>query len=314
MTREPVRAPGAPRLDSRKVLAAIAFHLAALLAPWTFTWAGLILLLTLNLLVGQLGISLGNHRLLAHRSYQVARPLRYLFAFWGVLAYQAGPLTWCAIHRLHHRHSDRDDDPQMSHRSLAWSHYLWTLMREWPGLETPEDVRRVTRDLQREPILQFLERHFHVINLLVALGLFGLGWVLGGWRLGLSLLVWGFFLRVVVSLHLTFLSNSVNHRWGYRNYETRDNSRNCWWVALLSFGEWHNNHHQQASSAAFGHRWFEIDTSYLLIRTLERVGLASRVVRPRSGHLPRPEDHLGEETPEWARSEPVDAGTASTAS
>jgi stearoyl-CoA desaturase (delta-9 desaturase) len=105
--------------------------------------------------------------------------------------------------------------------------------------------------------------------------------VTAGRSLGLSLLVWGFVLRVVVGWHATFLSNSVTHRWGYRNYETPDNSRNCWWVALLSFGEWHNNHHQQAGSAAFGHRWFELDTSYLLVRGLEWVGLASRVVRMR---------------------------------
>jgi len=278
--RTPTRVLAAPQLDPRKIGVAIALHLGALLAPWTFSWEGLIALLTLNLLIGLLGISLGNHRLLAHRSYHVGKPLRYFFAFWGVLAYQVGPLTWCAIHRLHHKHSDREEDPQMSHSSLAWSHYLWILVREWPGLETPDDVGRVTRDLQREPVLWFFERHFHAINLLVALGLFGLGWALDSRQLAISLLVWGFFLRVVVGNHLTFLSNSVNHRWGYRNYETRDNSRNCWWVALLSFGEWHNNHHRAATSAAFGHRWFEIDVSYYLICGLERMGLASRVVRP----------------------------------
>lgn len=281
MTSEPARASSAPRIDPRKASVAITFHLASLLAPWTFTWEGLILLLTMNVLVGQLGISLGNHRLLAHRSYHLGKPLRYLFAFWGVLAYLEGPLTWCAIHRLHHKHSDRDEDPQMSHRSLAWSHYLWSLVREWPSLTTPEDYRRVTQDLQHEPVLLFLERCFHGINIAVALGLFGIGWGTCGWLFGLSLLVWGFFLRIVAGWHATYLSNSVSHRWGYRNYDTHDNSRNCWWVALLSFGEWHNNHHQQASSAAFGHRWFEVDTSYLLIRGLERMGLASRVVQPR---------------------------------
>ena len=270
-----------PPIDLRKAAVAIAFHLAALLAPWTFTWEGLAALLFGNLLVGQLGVSLGNHRLLAHRSYHVGGPLRYFFAFWGVLAFLEGPLTWCASHRLHHGHADREGDPQMSHRSLAWSHFLWILVRDRPGLGAG-DVRRITRDLQREPVLRFMERHFLGINAAVALGLLGAGWAFGGWPLGLSLLVWGFFLRVVVGWHVLFLSNSVGHRWGYRNYETDDGSRNCWWVALLSFGEWHNNHHRQASSAAFGHRWFEADSTYFLIRVMERAGLATRVVRPRS--------------------------------
>jgi stearoyl-CoA desaturase (delta-9 desaturase) len=264
-------------------LAAVAavLHLGAVCAFWWFTWAGLVAFLVMWVVVGQFGIGLGYHRLLCHRSYQVPGPLRCLLALLGVLAFQGGPLTWCAIHRLHHRHSDSEDDPQMSHHSFWWSHMLWALVDEMVGLSTPADVRRVTADLQREPFLQFLERWQGAVHVAQGLALLLGGWAFGDWGLGVSLLLWGFFLRATVGLHTTFLVNSINHHHGYRNYATDDNSRNCWWVALLTFGEgWHNNHHAQPRSAAHGHRWFEVDTSYALIRLMEWLGLASRVVRP----------------------------------
>jgi stearoyl-CoA desaturase (delta-9 desaturase) len=275
--------PATTRIHSGKAAAMAAFHLAALLSPLFFTWEGLAVFLLL-VGAGQLGINLGYHRLICHHGYRAAWPLRLLFGLVGVLACMGGPLTWCAIHRLHHRHSDRDEDPQASQHSFWWSHLLWTLVRQMRGLATPEDVRRVTRDLQRERALLWLERYAHVINAAFALGLLGAGWWAGGWFLGVSLLVWGFFLRVVIGWHATFLVNSINHHYGYRNYDTADNSRNCWWVALLTFGEgWHNNHHHQPRCAAHGHRWFEVDISYLMIRGLEWIGLASDVVRPQRG-------------------------------
>jgi stearoyl-CoA desaturase (delta-9 desaturase) len=134
-----------------------------------------------------------------------------------------------------------------------------------------------------------MERYFVALNGVFAVILFLVGWQMGGVSLAISLLVWGFFLRVVCCWHLTFLVNSVSHRWGHVNYETRDNSRNCWWVALVTFGEgWHNNHHRYPRCAAHGHRWFEVDSSYTIIRLLEHLGLACKVIRhPLS---PRPGD------------------------
>jgi stearoyl-CoA desaturase (delta-9 desaturase) len=270
------------RIHPGKAAAMAFFHLAALLCFVFFTWEGLAVFLLLVVLVGQVGIGLGYHRLICHRSYRAAGPLRPLLGLLGVLNCMGGPLTWCAIHRLHHRHSDRDEDPQASHRSFWTSHLLWTLARQMPGLTTSEEIRQVTRDLAREPAMLWLERYAYALNVAFALVLLAAGWLVGGWFLGVSLLVWGFFVRIVAGWHATFLVNSINHHVGYRNYQTDDNSRNCWWVALLTFGEgWHNNHHHQPRSAAHGHRWFEVDASYLLIRGLEAVGLASEVVRPR---------------------------------
>jgi stearoyl-CoA desaturase (delta-9 desaturase) len=259
----------------------IAVHLGALLAPWTFSWAGLGTAVGLVLLTGPLGVGVGYHRLLCHRGFRTTGLLRSAFALLGVLALQCGPLTWCGIHRLHHRHADGALDPQSSRRGSLWAHLLWTVADHLSAPTTRRDILRITRDLQREPVLRWLERFFHAVNVVFFLGLFSLGWASGGVSLAASLFVWGFFVRVVYVWHITFLVNSVGHRWGYRNYPCADNSRNCWWVALLTFGEgWHNNHHHHPRCAAHGHRWFEVDATFQVIRLLEWLGLAHEVIRP----------------------------------
>jgi stearoyl-CoA desaturase (delta-9 desaturase) len=267
------------RVHAGLAAASIAFHLTALLAPWTFTWAGLATAAALVLLTGALGIGLGYHRLLCHRSLRTGRLLRGVFALLGVLAFQWAPLTWCAHHRLHHRHSDSDDDPQLANRGFLWAHILWVIVRHPDQQANHARHVRITRDLRQEPLLCFLERYFFVVNALLVMGLFVVGWLTGGMALAISLVVWGFFLRVLYCWHVTLLVNSINHRWGYRNYASADNSRNCWWVALLTFGEgWHNNHHHRPRCAAHGHRWFEIDLTFEMIRVLRWCGLARDVV------------------------------------
>jgi stearoyl-CoA desaturase (delta-9 desaturase) len=153
---------------------------------------------------------------------------------------------------------------------------------------------RYVRDLLRDPFYLRLERNafwlaiygLHALVFLLAGTLAGWAWtgtLLGGVQLGLSILVWGVFVRTVFVLHGTWAVNSITHVWGYRNYETTDNSRNSFLVALLAHGEgWHNNHHADQRAASHGHRWWEFDMSWWVIRFLEMIGLAKNVVRPRS--------------------------------
>jgi stearoyl-CoA desaturase (delta-9 desaturase) len=140
-------------------------------------------------------------------------------------------------------------------------------------------VEHYAPDLLRDRGMVFLDRTFLVWHIVLGLGLYGLGHLAWGPAVGVSMLVWGMFVRLVWVLHVTWLVNSASHMWGYRNYETKDDSRNLWWVGLLAFGEgWHNNHHAFQRMARHGHRWWEIDLTYYVILLLERLGLAWNVV------------------------------------
>src|SRR5262249_35485622 len=159
------------RVSICRLAASLAFHGVAFLALWTFTPAGVTTAALLFLLTGLFGIGLGYHRLLCHRSFHTTPWLRYSFAFLGVLAFQKGPLTWCAIHRLHHRHSDTDQDPQMSGRGFLWTHILWVLADLDGGLLSGQSLA-VVNDLRRDPVLSWMERSYYAVNALFALGLF----------------------------------------------------------------------------------------------------------------------------------------------
>jgi stearoyl-CoA desaturase (delta-9 desaturase) len=169
------------RIDRGRAVAFLAVHALALLAPFTFTWAGLTAALLLLFATGQLGVCLGYHRLLAHRGFATPSVLRYLLAILGTLALQGGPLTWCAIHRRHHRHADHPADPQQSHSWFLRSHFLWTLA---PLLGHGEEFRKIVRDLERETLLRWLERSGYALNVVVALALFVAGWGSADWRSG----------------------------------------------------------------------------------------------------------------------------------
>lgn len=253
----------------------ILLHVSLLLVPFTYTHQGLFLMLGLYFVTICLGITLGYHRLFAHRSYKTFKPVSYVLAFFGCLAFQRGPIWWTACHRLHHGKVDTELDPHSPKHNFIWAHMLWPFFRN-PELEgLKQNTIGLARDIALDPGMQFLEKNYTAINTLFLFTLFGAGYIAGGMKLGLSFFVWGGLLRIVLCLHFTWLVNSVSHTWGYRNYPTNDQSRNNWLVALLTYGEgWHNNHHADARAARNGHFWYEIDITYYLIKFMNCIGLA----------------------------------------
>ncbi len=255
-------------------------HLGALLAllPGFRNGPAMAIAFVLYFVTGCLGVTLGYHRLISHRSFRTPQWLEYLLLLCGTLSCQHGPITWVGLHRHHHRYSDQDNDHHDSKKGFLWSHLLW-MFHEVPA---KAEVARFTGDIATDPVYRFCERWFLGLQLLLAVGLYAWGqaWVGNGW----SFVLWGVCLRLVVVYHVTWFVNSATHRFGYQTYESGDCSRNCWWVALLAFGEgWHNNHHAFPSSARHGLQWWELDLTWGLICLLRFLGLATRVRLPRLG-------------------------------
>lgn len=250
-----------------------AFHALALLAPWFFSWSALGVTIFLHWLFGSIGICLGYHRLLTHRSFQVPKWLEYVITTISAMALQGGPIFWVATHRLHHAHpEDEHKDPYSARRGFWWSHMLWLVYRN-EDLFDYETYKRFAPDIARDPYYQWLERYFLLLQ--IPLGL--LLYALGGW----SFVVYGIFVRSVVLWHSTWLINSATHLWGYQTFEVEDGSRNLWWAAILTYGEgWHNNHHAHPNVAPAGRRWWELDTTWWAIQVLRVFGLAQKVVMP----------------------------------
>jgi stearoyl-CoA desaturase (delta-9 desaturase) len=268
-------------------------HALALLAvlPYFFTWTGLIVCLCGLYVFGTLGINLGFHRLLTHRSFRCPRWVECTTAILGVCCLQEGPARWVAIHRKHHQQSDEQPDPHSPLVTFLWGHVGWLVVE---NLDTDSFhlLHRYSRDLAVQPFYLELERRLrwfwvYIAHTLVfaAAGL-AIGWLIspdlaGAAKFAASLVVWGVLVRTVLVWHITWSVNSLSHLWGYTSFETGENSRNNWFVALISNGEgWHNNHHGDQRSAAHGHRWYELDVTYLTIRAMQLVGLATHVMVP----------------------------------
>jgi fatty-acid desaturase len=247
-----------------------ALHIGALAAPWTFSWTGLALVLLLNWVAGSLGIGVTYHRLLTHRGFKLPKLLEYIGTFFGMLASEGGATTWVAMHRAHHTFSDRPGkDLHTPKDGFLWSHLGWIICDL--GLGSRRDLEaRYAPELVADPVHRVLNRLHVFPNILVGLALYA--W--GGW----PLVVWGVFLRMVVTLHATWFVNSAAHTWGYRTYDTPEGSMNLWWVGLVAWGEgWHNNHHAFQRSARHGLEWWEFDANWIVIRALAAVGLAKDI-------------------------------------
>jgi fatty-acid desaturase len=281
----------------RYALVVAGYHAVAMLAllPWLFNWTGVVLAVLGLYVFGTLGINLYYHRLLTHRGLTVPRPVEVVLAILGVCCVQDAPARWVAVHRRHHEHSDERPDPHSPLVSFLWGHVGWMLV-ENQDLARLGIYERYAKDIVRDRFQRRLERWYVPINLASWVVFFGAGLAAsllqGGSmaeaaQFGASVLVWGVFVRTVLVWHITWSVNSAAHLWGYRNYDTPDDSRNSAWVAFLTGGEgWHNNHHADPRSASHGHRWWEIDAVYGIIRLMGVLGLAHDIVRPRTSRRP----------------------------
>jgi stearoyl-CoA desaturase (delta-9 desaturase) len=259
----------------------LGIHAGALTAllPGTFRWSGPIVAAVVLYLTGGLGIALCYHRSLTHRGLRIRKPLEYALAVLGTLALQGDPIRWVAIHRKHHAHADVEGDPHGRNVSFRWAHVRW-LTEPNDALPTSDELVRFAPDLHAQRFYRTLG-YLHVPLQVVLAGLL---FALGGW----TWVAWGIFVRLVVSYHATWLVNSAAHSLGYRTYPTGDLSTNCWWVALISWGEgWHNNHHAFPYSARHGLRWFEFDLTWCSVRILTLLRLVDRVRIPAATALRR---------------------------
>lgn len=244
-------------------------HVGALAAPFFFTWQALGVAVLLHWFTCSIGICLCYHRCLSHRSLKLRWPARFVGLVAAALAGEGSPLRWSMVHRIHHGHSDEPGDPHSPLEGKWWSHLLWMFVRQ------PEEVndaayQQYVPDLMKDRLVMFFQRTWQWWMFGCGVGLFAVG----GW----PMLLWGLCVRMVFAYHSTWFVNSATHLWGYRNYATTDESRNLWWVALLSYGEgWHNNHHAHPRLARAGHRWWEFDPTWCVIRFLRAVGLATAV-------------------------------------
>jgi len=263
------------RVDWLRTLPYFGMHLACLAVFWVGWSPVAVAVAVAAYALRMFAITGFYHRYFSHRSFKTSRPVQFLFALLGAASVQRGPIWWAAHHRHHHVMSDQPGDPHSPVQHGFWhSHTAWFLTRE----HFPIREDRV-RDLLRYPELRFLDRFDIVVPVLFALGLFGLGAWLERVAPGLGtsagqMLVWGFFISTVVLYHATFTINSLAHRWGRRRYATRDDSRNNFWLALITFGEgWHNNHHHYPAAARQGFFWWELDITWYVLRGMAALGL-----------------------------------------
>lgn len=272
----------------------LGFHLLLPLAflPYFFSWYGVLWLPLGNYIFCTMGIGAGYHRLLTHRGYQCPAWLEYTFSLLGLCCIQDTPARWVAVHRVHHNNSDEQPDPHSPLVTWFWGHMGWLFVEnaEFGKLATFE---KYTRDLMRQPFYRWIERRYNWLWILIAHAVIitGLGAMYGAIRYGdtativqcaAQWFIWGVVVRVIYTWHITWGVNSFAHMFGYRNYETNDNSRNCWYIGLATNGEgWHNNHHADPRSAIHGHQWWEIDLTYRSLWLLEKCGLVWNIIKPR---------------------------------
>lgn len=275
---EPDACPEAmDRIDWLRAAPFILMHLACVGVIWVGVSPAALVIAGALYAVRMFAITAFYHRYFSHRTFHAPRAVQFLFALIGASCVQRGPLWWAAHHRTHHRHTDTVQDPHSPGvHGFWWSHVGWFLTRR--NFRT--DLARVP-DLAKYPELRWLDRFDVVVPVALAVGMYALGAGLQGvapelGTSGMQMVVWGFFVSTVVLFHATVTINSLAHRFGSRRFDTRDDSRNNLWLALLTFGEgWHNNHHFFPGSSRQGFRWWELDLTWYGLKAMALLGLVS---------------------------------------
>lgn len=270
-------------------------HLACLLVFWTGISPVAVAIAATTLLLRMFGLTAGYHRYFCHRAFKTTRAFQFVLASLGAAAAQMGPLWWAGHHRSHHRHSDTHADVHPpSVKGFFFAHAGWIMSRE----NKPTKMEWV-RDFAKFPELRWLDRNHYIAPIALGIALFALGAWLQGVHpaLGTSggqLVVVALFWSTTALYHLTFAVNSLGHLYGSRRYDTDDESRNLWWLALITAGEgWHNNHHRYPASERQGFYWWECDVTHYAVVVLDWLGIVWDVRGPAPAVL---EEGLREET------------------
>lgn len=275
LTKVDLSDPRSHRPAISRVIPYVILHGGCVAVIWVgWSWAAVIAAVALYV-VRMFAITGFYHRYFSHRTFRTSRPAQFAFALLGNSAVQRGPLWWAAQHRRHHAHSDQHEDPHSPREhGVYWSHFGWLTVRA--NMLTD---KKLVRDLARYPELMFLDRFDLVVPVVLALFMTALGYGLSVFapQLGtsaLQMLVWGFFISTVVLFHCTCFINSLAHVIGTRRYKTEDDSRNNFFLALLTLGEgWHNNHHRYPFAVRQGFFWWEVDITYYVLRMLSWCGI-----------------------------------------
>lgn len=274
-TSDTVLAGGEKQIDWVQNFPYLLLHLSCFAVFWVgFSWIALVVAIALYM-IRMFAITAFYHRYFSHRAFQTTRFWQFIFAVLGNSAAQRGPLWWAAYHRLHHRHTDTDNDVHSPiHHGFWWSHLWWFTTKD--TFKTP---LAEVKDFAKYSELRLLDRFSSLVPLALAAGIYGLGVLLelnvpSLNTSGVQLLVWGFFISTVCQHHATFMINSLAHLSGTRRYQTNDNSQNNFLLALITFGEgWHNNHHNFPASARQGVFWWEIDITYEVLKVMAWAGI-----------------------------------------
>jgi stearoyl-CoA desaturase (delta-9 desaturase) len=265
---------GSEAIDWLRIIPFMAIHLACLLVlvvgvSWLALWVCLA-----TYLIRMFAITAFYHRYFSHKSFKTSRFMQAVFAVIGATATQRGPIWWAAHHRHHHIHADGEEDTHSPRHGFWHSHLKWFLLKK--NFATRSEY---VRDLEQYPELTFIDRFDVLFPVLMAVGLYALGHHLEQQHPALNtsggqLVVWGYFISTVLLSHVTYCINSLAHVFGFRTYQTSDDSRNNFLLALFTLGEgWHNNHHCCPGSVKQGFRWWQLDLSYYLLFLMSKTGL-----------------------------------------